>query len=39
MVEFLKVQYRLGRVTEKQIDMLVTQMKITEDDKVYIMGL
>lgn len=39
MVEFLKVQYRLGRVTETQIDMLVAQMKITEDDKVYIMGL
>jgi hypothetical protein len=38
MVEFLRVQYRLGRVTETQLDMLVAQGKITEDDKEYIMS-
>lgn len=39
MIEFLKVQYRLGRVTETQLDMLIAQWKITENDKQYIMGL
>ena len=38
MVEFLKIQYRLGRVTETQLDKLVADKKITEDDKQYIMS-
>ncbi len=37
MIEFLRVQYRLGRVIETQLDALITQGKITEEDKVYIM--
>lgn len=38
MVEFLKIQYRLGRLTEAQLDKLVTDGKITTDDKVYIIS-
>ena len=38
MVEFLKIQYRLGRLTEAQLDKLVTDGKITADDKVYIIN-
>ena len=38
MVEFLKVQYRLGRVTNEQLDMLIVQGKITQEDKEYIMS-
>ncbi len=38
MVEFLRVQYRLGRVKEEQLDTLVAQGKITEEDKEYIMS-
>ena len=38
MVEFLKIQYRLGRVIEIQLDKLVTDGKIEIDDKVYIMS-
>lgn len=38
MIEFLKVQYRLGRVTETQLDLLIAQGKITKEDKIYIMG-
>ena len=38
MVEFLRVQYRLGRVTEEQLDVLVDEGKITAQDKVYIMS-
>ena len=38
MVEFLRIQYRLGRVTEGQLDKLVTDGKIKEEDKVYIMS-
>jgi hypothetical protein len=38
MIEFLRVQYRLGRVTETQLDMLIAQGKITEEDKAYIMS-
>ena len=38
MIEFLKVQYRLGRVTEVQLDTLIAQSKITEEDKTYIMS-
>lgn len=38
MVEFLRVQYRLRRMTEIQLDGLVKEKKITEDDKIYIMS-
>lgn len=38
MVEFLRIQYRLGRVTELQLDTLIIQSKITEEDKIYIMS-
>ena len=38
MVEFLRIQYQLKRVTEKQLDKLVTDGKIEIDDKVYIMS-
>ncbi len=38
MVEFLRIQYKIGRVTEKQIDMLVTQGRISGEDKIYIVG-
>ncbi len=38
MVEFLRAQYRLGRVTDAQLDTLIIQGKITEEDKVYIMS-
>ena len=38
MVEFLKVQYRLKRVTEEQLDRLVSEGKIKEEDKAYIMS-
>lgn len=38
MVEFLRVQYRLKRVTELQLDKLVLDGKITAEDKIYIMS-
>lgn len=38
MVEFLKIQYRLGRITEAQLDKLVTDGKIEVEDKQYIMN-
>jgi len=38
MIEFLRVQYRLGRVTEEQLDLLISQGKITAEDKSYIMN-
>lgn len=38
MIEFLRVQYRLGRVTEAQLDMLVEKEAITEFEKDYIMS-
>ncbi len=38
MLEFLKIQYRLGRVTEGQLDKLITNKAITEKDKNYIMS-
>lgn len=38
MVEFLKIQYRLGRINENHLDKLIIEDKITEDDKVYIMS-
>lgn len=38
MVEFLKIQYRLGRITELQLDKLVVEGKIEVEDKQYIMN-
>lgn len=38
MVEFLRVQYRLGRINEEDLENLITDGKITEEDKVYIMS-
>lgn len=38
MVEFLKIQYRLGKVTEEQLNKLILEGKITEDNKEYIMS-
>ena len=38
MVEFLKMQYRLGRLTEAQLDKLVVDGKIEVEDKQYIMN-
>ena len=36
MVEFLKIQYRLKRITESQLSGLVADGKITEDEFIYI---
>ena len=36
MVEFLKIQYRLKRITEAQLSGLVADGKITEDEFIYI---
>lgn len=38
MTYFLRIQYRLGNVTEPQLDNLVLSGKITEEDKIYIMS-
>lgn len=38
MIEFLKIQYRLGAITEEQLDYLVAGNKITEEDKIYIVS-
>ena len=38
MIEFLRVQYRLDRITEEQLDLLVEKNKITEENKMYIMS-
>ncbi len=38
MIEFLRIQYELGRVTEEQLDMLIEQGKITKEDKKYIIS-
>ena len=38
MIEFLKIQYRLGRVTETQLDKLIIDKKITTNDKQYVMS-
>ena len=38
MIEFLKIQYRLGAITEEQLDYLVAENKITEEDKTYIVS-
>ena len=36
MIEFLKIQYRLKRITEVQLSGLVADGKITEDEFIYI---
>lgn len=38
MTYFLRVQYRLGNVTEQQLDNLVLSGKITDEDKIYILS-
>lgn len=38
MIEFLRVQYRLDRITEEQLDLLVEKNKITEENKMYIIN-
>ena len=36
MIEFLKIQYRLKRVTEAQLSGLVADGKITEEEYLHI---
>lgn len=36
MIEFLRIQYRLGRVTNEQLDKLIANKTIVEKDKDYI---
>ena len=36
MIEFLKIQHRLKRITEAQLSGLVADGKITEDEYLYI---
>ena len=38
MIEFLKIQYRLGRINEGHLDKLIADEKITEEEKVYIVS-
>lgn len=38
MIEFLKIQYRLKKVTEAQLEKLVVEGKIEVEDKQYIMN-
>lgn len=38
MIEFLRIQFRLGRVTESQLDKLVSDGKITGEEKEYIIS-
>lgn len=38
MVEFLKIQYRLGRINETHLDQLIADGKTTEENKIYIMN-
>ena len=38
MIEFLRIQYRLGRVTDEQLDKLITNKAIKQKDKNYIMN-
>lgn len=37
MIQFLKIQYKLGRVTETQLNALVLQNRITQEQKAEIM--
>lgn len=38
MVEFLKIQYKLGRVTDDDINLLVEKGIITQGEANYITG-
>ena len=38
MIEFLKIQYRLGKVTDDDINLLVKKGIITQEEANYIMG-
>ncbi len=38
MIEFLSVQYRLSRITEEQLSLLVEKNIITEGNKIYIIN-
>lgn len=38
MKEFLKLQYRMGKITEEMLNQLVEKNKITEEDLAYIIG-
>lgn len=37
MIEFLKIQYRMGKIIEEQLSRLVKLGRITEQDKINIM--
>ena len=37
-IEFLKLQYKLGRVSEEDLNKLLEKEQITQRDKDYIMG-
>lgn len=32
MINFLKIQYRIGKITKEQLDSLVEKGKITQED-------
>lgn len=38
MIEFLRIQYKLGRITEEDLNKLVGKGIITEEDKEYILS-
>ena len=38
MIEFLRIQYKLGRITEEDLNKLVRKGIITEEDKEYILS-
>lgn len=38
MIEFLKVQYKLGKVTDDDINLLVEKEIITQEEANYITG-
>lgn len=39
MVKFLHLQFKMGKITEEQINYLISEKKITEEDKVIIMTI
>lgn len=39
MAEFLRIQFKLKRINEEFLDILVIKGKITEEEKAYIMDL
>lgn len=38
MVEFLRIQYRLKRITEDDLDNLISKGTINLENKIYIMS-